>query len=372
MNSGWRSPRASLVAVAARQLVVAVVSRQHQELLEDLRRLRQRVEAAGLESRRHHEVARPFRSGAHQGRSFDLQKVALVERAAQRLGGAMAQRQVALHGGGAQVEVAVLEAQLLARFAVGAGLVADHERQGGAGAQYLEPLAADLDRAGGQLAVHHLRRAPAHGAAGGDAVLQLQVAHGGGERAGVGGAYVEHHLGHAVAVAQVDEGDAAVVADPRHPAVEGHLLARRGRAELAARRRALHLVHGAIYPGPAQAVRMLPYCSGGPTSDAAYRKCLFRVTGDRGSDQFVECDVECVGDPLQGADRPRLFPLSIADRYDAATWAAEARSPAFMPRYVRHTRMGFSPSAIRLTTSAGTHSSSGSSGVGCRPPILLS
>jgi hypothetical protein len=36
-----------LVAHAARDLEVAVVPRDHQELLEDLRRLRQRIEVAG-------------------------------------------------------------------------------------------------------------------------------------------------------------------------------------------------------------------------------------------------------------------------------------------------------------------------------------
>src|SRR5205085_12445888 len=48
------------VAEAARDLVVLVESRDHANLFEDLRRLRQRVEPARVESRRHDIVARAF------------------------------------------------------------------------------------------------------------------------------------------------------------------------------------------------------------------------------------------------------------------------------------------------------------------------
>ena len=47
-----------LVAETWRDLEVAVEARHHQELLVLLRRLRQRVEAAGVNSRWHQEVAR--------------------------------------------------------------------------------------------------------------------------------------------------------------------------------------------------------------------------------------------------------------------------------------------------------------------------
>ncbi len=245
-----------LVAVAARQLVVAIATAQHQELLEDLRRLRQGVEAARVQARRHHEVARALRGGAHQGRSLDLQEAAAVEGFAHRLRRVVAQRQVALHGGRTQVEVAVLQAQLLARLGVRAGLVADHERQRGAGAQHHELLAGHLDCSGGEFGVHHVGRAPAHGALHRDAVLQLETA----DRRGQGvlrfAADVEHHLGQPVAVAQVEERDAAVVAYASHPAVQGNLRARRRGIQLAAGRGALHLVHAAIYPGPAAAGRV--------------------------------------------------------------------------------------------------------------------
>lgn len=48
-----------LVAVAARDLVVALHAGHHQQLLEQLRALRQGVERAGVQPGRHQEVARP-------------------------------------------------------------------------------------------------------------------------------------------------------------------------------------------------------------------------------------------------------------------------------------------------------------------------
>ena len=52
-----------LVAEAGGDLEIAIEARHHQELLELLRRLRQRVELAGMKTRGHQEVARPFRRG---------------------------------------------------------------------------------------------------------------------------------------------------------------------------------------------------------------------------------------------------------------------------------------------------------------------
>ena len=50
------------VAETGRDLEIAVEARHHQQLLVLLRRLRQRVEFAGMDARRHQEVARAFRA----------------------------------------------------------------------------------------------------------------------------------------------------------------------------------------------------------------------------------------------------------------------------------------------------------------------
>ena len=67
-----------LVAEAARDLEVAVEARDHQQLLHELRRLRQRVERAGLEPARHQEVARALGRRLREDRRLDLEEALLA------------------------------------------------------------------------------------------------------------------------------------------------------------------------------------------------------------------------------------------------------------------------------------------------------
>ena len=71
-----------LVAQAARDLVVAVEAADHQQLLEQLRALRQRVERRPAQPRRHDEVARAFGRRRDQHRRLDLDEALRVERRA--------------------------------------------------------------------------------------------------------------------------------------------------------------------------------------------------------------------------------------------------------------------------------------------------
>ncbi len=68
-----------LVAEAARDLVVAVDAADHEDLLEELRRLRQRVERPAVDAARDQIVARPFRRAARQHRRFDLEEPGVVQ-----------------------------------------------------------------------------------------------------------------------------------------------------------------------------------------------------------------------------------------------------------------------------------------------------
>ena len=63
-----------LVAKAARDLVVALEAGDHQQLLEELRRLRQRVEGALLEAAGDEEVAGALGGGAGQHRRLDVEE----------------------------------------------------------------------------------------------------------------------------------------------------------------------------------------------------------------------------------------------------------------------------------------------------------
>ena len=200
-----------LVAVAARDLVVALHAGDHEQLLEQLRALRQRIEGAGLQPSGHQEVARALRGGAGQRRRLDLDEVVAGQH---RPGGGIDLRAqpdgVTGTALAAHVEVAVLQAGFLT-----GGLV-ELERQGRALPQHRQRRGIDLDLAGSDLRVGVALRADLDHTLDGDAELRTQPVRL-GEDAGV----AEHHLGGAGRIAQVDEDHATVVTAPRHPPGQG-------------------------------------------------------------------------------------------------------------------------------------------------------
>ena len=96
-----------LVPEAARDLVVALHAADHQQLLEQLGRLRQGVERARLDAGRHQVIARALRGRARQVRRLDLEEVAFVQHLAHGRDHAVAQGDRALELRPAQVERAV-------------------------------------------------------------------------------------------------------------------------------------------------------------------------------------------------------------------------------------------------------------------------
>ena len=205
-----------LVAEAARDLVVAVGPRDHEDLLEELRRLRQGVETVRLQAHRDEEVARALGRRLGQHRRLDLEEALLVEVGARRLHDVVAQDQVGEHRRAPQVEVAVLQAQRLVDLAALRGL--DLEGRRLRLVQHLELGDADLDLAGRQLRVHRLGATRDDGAArredelGADRLGQRVRRRGRGR--------IDDELHDAAAVAQVDEDQLAVVAPVRDPAGE--------------------------------------------------------------------------------------------------------------------------------------------------------
>ncbi len=202
-----------LVAEAAHDLEILVEARDHEDLLEQLRRLRQRVELAGMHAAGHEVVARAFGRGARHERRLDFVEALRVEVVADGDRDVVAELNVVLHLRPAQVEVAVLEAHLF----VGDVAVGGREGQRLAVVEDAQLVGDDFDFAGGDVLVD------------GAGVAQLDVAdnsdyelganrlglgvHGG---AGLGG---DDDLGDAAAVAQVEEDQVAEVAaavDPSH------------------------------------------------------------------------------------------------------------------------------------------------------------
>ncbi len=198
------------VAEAGRDLEVAVEARDHQQLLELLRRLGQGVELAGMHARRHQEVARAFRRGGGQDRRLVFQKPRRDHALAQRGDDPAAQHHVPVQLFPPQVDEAVFEPDVLGE----AFLAGDLHRQDLGGGLHYQLGDAEFDLAGGQPGVDGPGLAHHDRAGDGDHAFRADRV-GGGEGGGAGG---EHALGDAVVVSQVDEQQAAVVALGMHPA----------------------------------------------------------------------------------------------------------------------------------------------------------
>ena len=234
------------VAVAPRDLVVALHPGHHQQLLEQLRALRQRVERAGLQPRRHQEVARALGRRAGQCRRLDLDEVVVGQHLAR--GGIDLGAQPNCRAGpvAAQIQVAVLQP----RFLTG-GLI-ELERQRRTLPQHGQRCRVDLDLTGGDLRVRVALGPDLDDAVDGDAELRPQPVR---LRQHVG--LAEHHLRHPRRVAQVDEDDAAVVAATRHPTGQGHLLPGVGGPQRTGGMTAQH--ENSLYQRPD---KRLPQCKG--------------------------------------------------------------------------------------------------------------
>ena len=215
-----------LVAVAAGDLEIAVEAGKHQQLLVQLRALRQRVEMAGLHAAGDQVIARAFGRRFDQGRGLDLAEMVFAEIAAHDLADLRALDDGLVHGRAAQVEIAVAQAQVVAHLDV----VAHLERRGLRLAQNAQLGHIQLDIAGGDLI--GLGGALAQDAARNDDILALQ-AFGFGKDI-PGGVLVKHQLQNAGGVPQVGKDDAALVTRAGDRTADGHLAPGVGQAQLAA------------------------------------------------------------------------------------------------------------------------------------------
>ena len=144
---------------------------------------------------------------------FDFQESLLRQIVANGQRDLVTQPEIALHLGAAQVDVAMLEAD----FFVLDGFFGGRERRQSRVIEDAQFGGFDLDFAGRHLGIDSVLVAQAHLADGGDDVLRphlfaLRVAFG-------SEFFVEHNLGNAAAVAQVEEDEVAVIAaavDPAH------------------------------------------------------------------------------------------------------------------------------------------------------------
>jgi hypothetical protein len=215
------------VPEAACDLVVAVEASDHEQLLEDLRRLRKCEEAARLQPARHDEVARALGGRLEEDRRFDVREAVSLHHPTDRRDETRAQAEVALHLRPPQVEPPVTEAQ---RF-VDALLLELEGKRRGAG-EDLEPVDLELDLPCWNVGIDRLGR-PADDLALGlenelvaDRVRRLSRLW--------GTLRIHDELAEACLVAQVDEDETAVVAAGVCPAGERQPLPEMLRAHLAA------------------------------------------------------------------------------------------------------------------------------------------
>jgi hypothetical protein len=215
-----------LVPKAAHDLVVAIEARHHQELLEQLRRLRQRVETARMQAAWHQKVpgALGRRPGEH-GR-FDIEKTVAVEEAVHEAGHPGAGDQVLLHRRAAQIHVAMTQAHVLANV-----VLVELERRRLGRIEHFYVMGEHLDLARAEVFVGGPLRPATHPATDPQHPLGPGTV-GGGE--GLLTIRVEHHLQATLAVAQINEDDTPVVPPPVHPAADFYILIEQGLGDIAA------------------------------------------------------------------------------------------------------------------------------------------
>ena len=201
------------VSEAAGDLVVALEPGDDEQLLVDLRALRQREEPAGLESRRDEEVARTLRRGLAHDRRLDVDETGGLHLLPDDRDRLCTRPDVSLQPLASQIEPAIPDAQRLVD-----ALLVELERQRRRRADHVELVDLYLDLAGRHARIHRLGATPDDLTSCADDELVTQLVRGGGSRGGA--LRVEDELHEPAFVSQVDEDQPAVVAPARHPTCE--------------------------------------------------------------------------------------------------------------------------------------------------------
>jgi len=222
-----------LVAEATDDLEVLVDAADHQDLLEQLRRLRQCVEGVAHQAAGHEEIAGAFRRALSQHRRLDLPETLLVKIAARQRRDTMADAKPLLHLGPTQIEVSVHQPRLFVRPA----RVVQLKRRGLGHVEDFEPLDDHLDLSGGQLGIFQSLAARTDRAGRGDHPF---TSHRASELVRFGtGLRVEHELRQSLPVPHVEEDQVAMIPIRLDPAGHHHALSGIGQPKLAAMMRSL-------------------------------------------------------------------------------------------------------------------------------------
>ena len=206
-----------LVAETTNDLHVTVESGNHEELLEDLRRLGKRIQLTRIESTRNQKIAGAFRRALCQHRRFKIDKSQLVQVITDLMLKIGPQLKALLNLGSAHVQKTVLKAQFVIY------LVAAREIEGERRtvSQYRSSGADQLDLTGFQTRVfhsigtcldssHHLKH-----------LLRTE----GFQRVDIDGVRGQRHLRASISISKIDEAQSPVITHGINPADKGDLFA---------------------------------------------------------------------------------------------------------------------------------------------------
>ena len=154
------------VAKTFGDLIIAVKTCHHQQLLEQLWRLWQCEKLSRVYARWHQIIARAFRCGFGQHRRFDVDKTAAVEETAKRHRHLVTQHHVLLHLRTAQIDYSMCQAHCFGQV-----FVVQLERGRQRRIQHLDLVTQYLDLAAGNIRIGSTFRAVTHTA--GDAQYEL-------------------------------------------------------------------------------------------------------------------------------------------------------------------------------------------------------
>src|SRR3989344_1552364 len=215
------------VAETLGDLIVAIEAGHHEQLLEQLRRLRQGKEIAGMGATRHQIVTRTLRRRTAKDRRFDMEEAVLVEVATDAGGDARAQLQLLGHLRATQVDEAVAQASFFTDIAV----LVERERRSLRIVEHLQLVTQHLDGAGRDVRIHRTGRTQAHLAGHLDHVLAAYAV---GRREGFRAVGIENHLGQPLAIANVEEDHPSMVTTAMYPAAKSDFLTVQAFVQLAA------------------------------------------------------------------------------------------------------------------------------------------
>ena len=197
------------VTKTRRDLKITVEARNHQKLLELLRRLRQRVKLAGMQPRWHEKVARAFRRGSGENGRLEFEEALLFHPPPQAVDDAPAQHDIFMQLLAAKIEKAIFEPRIF-----GVDRVAEHGQwQFGGRPQHFDFGDVEFDQPRRAFRIFGAGRALAHFAVEtrdpfGTQFLRLCE----GRRI-----RIDHALRETVMIAQIDEQHSAMVANAVTP-----------------------------------------------------------------------------------------------------------------------------------------------------------